>query len=447
MTRLAPSLKSTLLLLSQISALLLSASLSSLAQAQPEYTHSANSAFEEGVAFYIHGGMPSYDHKDDVPLTQTFAIDLSVSWPANKPVFKQLPDGPSTSGPASTLSADRKTWFIVYAGTAYTFSFQSNKWEPVLPGTSFNDERIFAVTDPETGAIYIPYGTGSQTAATMLKVDLGSNSVDSVAMPATNLLRDYYVAWSAALHGLVMFGGVTTSLDDEPSTTMSIYSPQAGWSSATLGGDIPVPRQFGCFKPAYGGSKMVLFGGSRNFGRTLMSDIFILDVATNTWHQGPNATDDGAGREFPSCAVSGHFFIVWAGAKEWLQVVDSVMIYNMRTNQWISKYYPPDSETDYEVGNVPTPSTRSLVAIILGSVFAGLVVLSAIGAALLCWARNKPESHSVEERVGDPYNRSAKPDGRSSEPIDSKETLVIRTDDGPGRSNNPPALSGEPKSE
>ncbi|KAF9956436.1 hypothetical protein BGZ65_002725, partial [Modicella reniformis] len=412
--------------------LILSVSFSHLADAQlsqPSYTYFASSAYEEGEAFYIHGGSVSY--RDDVPLTQTIAVDLSVSWPVNNPVHKRLPDGPIGIGFASTLSADKITWFIVTNGTAYTYSFQSARWDPVLPGIPFSrDLGMHAVTDPDTGLIYIPFGAaGPQNITTMFRVDLDSNKVDNVAMPATDLLDDYCVAWSATLKSLVIFGGRTTNHDDEPSTKMSVYNPQAGWSSATLGGDVPVPRQYGCFEPAYGGSKMVLFGGSRDFGRTLFNDIFILDVTTNTWRQGPNATDMEAARELASCAVSGHFFIVWGGAKEWMHAVESVMVYNMRTNHWISNYYPPDSSTDYESSEVPSADTRSHVAIILGSVFAGLVVLSAIGATILCWTRNTPEpySTSTNEKAGDPYSRSAKHDGVPTEIIDSKETLVIRT--------------------
>ncbi|KAG0236367.1 hypothetical protein B0O80DRAFT_495003 [Mortierella sp. GBAus27b] len=440
------SLKSTLLLLSQLSALILCSSSAAHAQTfQPRYTYSANSAFNEGDAFYIHGGSTSY--QDNAPLTQTLAIDLSVSWPADKPAYKQLPDGPISSGSASTLSADKMTWFIVSNGTAYTYSFQSANWNAALPGTPFSDNpSLYAVTDPDTGLIYVPFGiSGPQSNTTMLRIDLGNNRIDNVLMPTTDLLDGYYVAWSAALKGLVIFGGVATSLADEPSTKMSIYNPQTGWSSATLGGDVPVPRQYSCFKPAYEGSKMVLFGGSRQNGTILQNDIFILDVATNTWRQGPSATNFGAAREYPSCAVSGHLFIVWAGAVELLHAAESVLIYNMRTDQWISKYYPPDFAKEYQGGEVPSASKRSVVAIALGSVFAGLVVLSAIGASILCWARNKPEprSTSTEERGGNPYGQHSGPNGVSPRLVDSKKTLVIQEDNDRTQSN-PPALN-EPK--
>jgi hypothetical protein len=52
-------------------------------------------------------------------------------------------------------------------------------------------------------------------------------------------------------------------------------------------GYVPTARKQACIAPAYGGAKMVLFGGSFTSIKTnILSDIYVLDVASITWAKG-----------------------------------------------------------------------------------------------------------------------------------------------------------------
>lgn len=58
---------------------------------------------------------------------------------------------------------------------------------------------------------------------------------------------------------------------------------------------------------AYGGAKMVVFGG--RFGGSISGSIYILDVASMTWSEGQSSQP----RTGMVCSVSGDYFIAWGG--------------------------------------------------------------------------------------------------------------------------------------
>ena len=62
---------------------------------------------------------------------------------------------------------------------------------------------------------------------------------------------------------------------------------------------------------AYGGSKMILFGGS-TISRRSLGSIYILDMKTLSWMKGPDV-DPSQNRSGMACAVAGDNFVAWGG--------------------------------------------------------------------------------------------------------------------------------------
>ncbi|KAF9344725.1 hypothetical protein BGX34_005396, partial [Mortierella sp. NVP85] len=97
---------------------------------------------QEGQGLYVLGDL------------QNFMIDLSVSWNASNPVYKKLNTGPEAGGCAMTNNGDL---FTVFQGRGYIYNVKLGLWKSfqnihfaTTPSSSG------AVSDPETGIIYIP---------------------------------------------------------------------------------------------------------------------------------------------------------------------------------------------------------------------------------------------------------------------------------------------------
>ncbi|KAG0362889.1 hypothetical protein BGX24_005041, partial [Mortierella sp. AD032] len=66
-----------------------------------------------------------------------------------------------------------------------------------------------------------------------------------------------------------------------------------------------------CMVPAYGGTKMILFGGAGLDG-VAKAGIYILDVRTREWTEG-KAVGPAQARTNMACAVAGDSFLAWGG--------------------------------------------------------------------------------------------------------------------------------------
>ncbi|KAI1319167.1 hypothetical protein EDD11_004810 [Mortierella claussenii] len=316
----------------------------------PSPTCRPTNAFVENEALYVQGGQFTFAG----PVQQTFLIDLSVPWSTKDPAYKHLNEAGSPPTIAtSTITADGKNWFMLVDSSAYLFNFQSQKWKqfmlsftPITPGA---ENRTFdgLVTDPETGLIYIPNGILRRLANAMVRYNVTDNTFTSFTMQATRAPETrYYVAWSKVLRSMLFLGGAAADGQGIPFTSMNVYSPTNGWSFPSLNGTAPVGRPGACFVPAYGGTKMVLFGGEPPGNRSTgpRTDIFVLDVETWSWIQGPDVATE-MGRAAPACAVSGDYFIAWGGCGFNLNGISGTLVFNLRTLSWTNNYVPPPKPT------------------------------------------------------------------------------------------------------
>jgi hypothetical protein len=309
------------------------------------------SLFVEGQAFYMLGG---FTHPDG---TGNFMLDLSVPWNASDPVYKELKSGPKIDGHGCGM-ANTGELFVLSTGTAFVYNLKSNSWTVFEhPNLSTGTRGEFAVTDPETGIIYIKDEYVNLSGdSTMYSVDLRTKTVNTskVYFPEQAVKG---VAWSAFLKSVVVVD-----------LHVSLYTPSEGTKSSKgrstflatgPNGDFPTPW---CTAPAYGGAIIVFLGIYTDYVDDKLKDttyVHTLDLNTRTWRKGPlvNARTGDY-----SCAVSGDHFIVWGGMANGT-MTNKVLVFNIKTEKEVSRYIPPPprpTTTTLQPSQTPTQQTNTI---------------------------------------------------------------------------------------
>jgi hypothetical protein len=143
------------------------------------------------------------------------------------------------------------------------------------------------------------------------------------------------------------------------------------------------------------GTTVVTYGGQlRN--DTLLGEIWILDVPTATWSQGPS----GPIRASAACTIAGDQFIIWGGRRGAIvNAVPEMMIYNITSANYITDYTPPAFYKDLKP---PPPLTRTTApwptgettdtatttgGFVAGCVVGGLTATGAIVGLVVYWMR------------------------------------------------------------
>ncbi|KAG0007087.1 hypothetical protein BGZ65_008902 [Modicella reniformis] len=223
--------------------------------------------------------------------------------------------------------------------------------------------------DPETGSMYIPH----VQEGIMARVSLTTKTYDRVAMPPNIHIEESHLhnfAWSTAQRQLIMIEATEGPLGQVKPFNAYSYSVEHGWKniSKRMKGQVPRSRRNSCFVPAYGGSKMILFGGDTIGSLATLSDIYVLDIATLTWTRGTNVAKKGQ-RGDAACAVSNDQFISWGGLNmDTGKIASSTVVYNIKTNRWTKAYIAaPHTPTgtrhgtpeprNYYVASFPTSSS------------------------------------------------------------------------------------------
>ncbi|KAF9122563.1 hypothetical protein BGW39_009651 [Mortierella sp. 14UC] len=379
--------------------------------------------------FYIQGG--SVDPRVTVSSAsvQFYSLDLTLpSWDTSNPPWKALPPptGSTTLAPtfrhSMSVSADHRTLTIFVPngpGLISNFNIDDGSWTPVTtPSPNQSMPVIYgaqAATDPTTGIVYIPPAYPS----TYLSIYAPSTGVVTTApMPPvlTGELSRHSFVWSQVRKTFILFGGVITT------NYFSEYDPITGkWTDLYASGPTPPLRQASCMVPAYNGTKMILFGG-HNSSRPSGGYLFILDVPTLTWNQGPNV-DPSQNRSSMACSVSGDNFIVWGGYK-WdplgsTAVSGTPLIYNIHSGQWTTKF---ERGTHYKLtatsgpGSTPGPGNpppavegsgdggSKINGAAVGGVAGGLVIVLALMFLIVRRRRRRQQEIDSDKVIGIPTN-------------------------------------------
>ncbi|KAG0097976.1 hypothetical protein BGZ93_001503 [Podila epicladia] len=285
----------------------------------PQSTWGSTSVYIEGKAFYVQSGRPN---GVKTWLTQAFFISLNTTWAVASPAYTPMPNGLDGHIYANTLLPDGVTWAAIRNSTYYTYNLSSDLVIPAAyrPAPDANATMRFA---PTTAQIVTPLPRFAD--------------VDG---------HQYYaLAASNSAKAIFYFGGLI--VDDVFDTFARLDYGGSAWSLVAAQGQAPSARAVTCMVAAYGGTKLVLVGGE-GAGKVVLSDIYIYDVATNTWTRGP---DGGASRARAghACAASGDNIVVYGGYININRapVPELTSVFSLKTNTWQQAFVPS--------GPIPTP--------------------------------------------------------------------------------------------
>ncbi|KAF9208693.1 hypothetical protein BGZ59_010493 [Podila verticillata] len=435
---------------------------------QPITTSGASSVFLEGQRMFVSGGTP--DGVGGFSSTnQTFSLDLSSRWDVATPRFAPLPAGPvSDHNIPNTLLTDTTSWLFFSHGQAFIFDTTQQAWRfsaSVSNLAPLESRTLEAVVDPGSGTVMIPGGFTNlgDRYSLMQYTTTEATTPRSAPMPDGLAGVDGYAAvWSTQMKRMLVHGGggdgklsgdlysydpslVVDGSSSLPATTTSTGASSSstslplGWALLAVNQqdglgekEMPSPRRGHCFVPAYGGTKMVLFGGFTTTTATTgsggqqqqqrqlvaSSDIFVFDVATLSWKKlsSSSSSNDSLGRAYAACAVSGDMFVVWGGKARsgeatYMTTTTTVtqnvtFVFNLRLGQFMDQFDPEYTDGSSGAGGVVsenasktgTPST----AAIFGGIIGGLAVIFLLAAVLFTYLkrrREQEESNMTERKL------------------------------------------------
>ncbi|KAI8347737.1 hypothetical protein B0O80DRAFT_465017 [Mortierella sp. GBAus27b] len=164
---------------------------------------------------YIQGGF------DTVASSQFVALDLSTSWPTSAAAWTRLKDGQATTHLAlapmssSVSGAGAKGGLLSVGGLGSnpffsSFDVNSGSWQtlPTVKAPYTYLEGHAAVTDPNTGLVYIVGGYGNSTFNMLSVYDPKSKvTVSASSATAATSLTDVGAVWLNSRNTILTFGG------------------------------------------------------------------------------------------------------------------------------------------------------------------------------------------------------------------------------------------------
>ncbi|KAG0272720.1 hypothetical protein BGZ95_011496 [Linnemannia exigua] len=366
---------------------------------------------------YIIGGMmPLGSDYDKIP--QFMSLDLSIPWNTTLPAWTKLADGPRQSLFPAAFSSDEQILYAFHIrGTTspWQYHVQDDTWQEMTAPLFENTETqgVKAVTDPRTGLIYLAAGSdNSNNHPSPLKqldiYDPVSQTIHSIglldpAKPFPVRLK-YGSVWSKYRNSILYWGG-RYNISDPPgdiaeNVITELSTDSWTWSIMPTKGPAPEVRSFHCMAGNEDGTKVVSYGGQlRN--DTLLGEVWILDVPTTTWSQGPS----GPIRASAACAIAGDLFIIWGGRRGAIvNALPEMMIYNISSSTYITEYQPPAFYKDLRPpppltrtkAPWPTDGTNDPKGLTIGCVVGGLVLVGAI-AGIIITARRRRQRHRLTQ--------------------------------------------------
>ncbi|KAF9577811.1 hypothetical protein BGW38_006739, partial [Lunasporangiospora selenospora] len=323
------------------------------------------STFVEGRLFYI----------TSLGARISMMIDLSVPWSIGNYTYKELtfPRGDFYS---VAFTKDLKTIYGFEDGNmGQKHTIKTNSWEDVLNTTQMlprKPEKMRGdpgtALDPISGNIYFAAGDtninnpgvklGGMTPGEY-ETSEGKRGLFMTALES-DTWREAYFAWSSLWNRIVVFGSTGDSVNTRMTWNTMYITDGRSWNRTNTTGTVPVPRESPCMISVYNGTKIAIFGGSSHEGSQFKSDFYILDLETKVWTQGASAGAGGA-RSRMACASTNDYFIVYGGINSFTEASTQkhLMIYNMRTKEWVEDYTPARYVPPKPVDNTTTTTTNT----------------------------------------------------------------------------------------
>jgi hypothetical protein len=187
--------------------------------AQPSPTYAMSSVLA-GTNFYVIGGkkplVGNASTGQDQTIAQTFALDLSTSWPTASPPWKDLNSRYGFSGGFATSMPDNKTLLLFNTNSSsialFNYNVQSNSWgdQIVVPSGIFAQFSPTPVTDPRTGLTYLATDSVGRV---MNVYNHASNNWSPSQIPSNMLLEQYGAGavYNSARRSIMYLGGFSNA--------------------------------------------------------------------------------------------------------------------------------------------------------------------------------------------------------------------------------------------
>ncbi|KAG9066900.1 hypothetical protein KI688_012812 [Linnemannia hyalina] len=307
-----------------------------------------SSVFVDGRALYVHGGRILQQSSSPAMISTsiTFSLDLSTAWEASQPNFTLMTtEGPTDYLFTSTLILNDNAWIMISNATGSLLRLDRTVdiWSEVTFGANIvsKDKGLAAATDPITGSIYIINGGLENSVKKLFTYNNVLNQYKEIGQTVP-MESGFAASWSVERKRMYIHGGVQGNVLQSVLYEFLPSNDAPLIQSVTTSGDAPTARQGHCMVSAYGGAKMVVFGGFGN-GNTPLGDIYFLESnSTGTkWTKGTNG-DASVARAHTACAVTNDLFVAWGGTQDGVNTVTSniTIVYNLKTNQWQTNYSP-----------------------------------------------------------------------------------------------------------
>ncbi|KAK3804798.1 MAG: hypothetical protein J3R72DRAFT_130096 [Linnemannia gamsii] len=284
---------------------------------------------------YVHRGIKTPAPNQAIEVPQFYSLDLTKSgWDTSNPPWTVLTSHDmALSGDlhSMTVSPDGKTlttWYMrdsknPNAYLAANYSIADNSWT-LVPFSMALEFPQRPATDPTTGTVYIPGGSVNS----MIKYNFAQGQIITEPIPPLvktdfTTLYGYSFVWCQARKSFIFF-----TSDISIKSSFFEYTPSnSQWRLLPAIGFTPPTRNRSCMESAYNGTKIILFGGMATKGGPPVGNIYILDVTSMTWTEGPG----GEGRTLMACSVSGDNFLVWGGKLK--KILCSIWTSNIRAKK------------------------------------------------------------------------------------------------------------------
>ncbi|KAF9580812.1 hypothetical protein BGW38_002393, partial [Lunasporangiospora selenospora] len=311
------------------------------------------SAFEEGKALYVKGGLAVNFQGESQ--AQMFSIDLSIPWSTSSVPYKEITGASPDKLLSATLTKDSKKLVMFGETVSKEYDIKRGTWRDIpVVLSEFTDHRTWSrAMDPNTGKIYAIDGYNpyfeSFRPLQVHEYDPSSGAAQTISMTPgfEHFFNDVQASWNPFTNKMMMF---TKDNLQKRYQYFRTWDQINGWSETITKGTQPFDRNYGSITQAYNGAKLILFGGM--IPGKYLDDIYIFDIATATWTQGTSAGAENA-RYGTVGAVTNDLFVSWGGRNRNGEVTSNiVLIYNLKTNVWQTSYTPSRSLEPTEPGTI-----------------------------------------------------------------------------------------------
>lgn len=285
----------------------------------------------------------------------------------------------------------------------YTYDLKGSYWNR-FQLTNVNVTQKPGVrngVDPNTSLVYFP--TGNNNGLGMFSNEPGKSPLYYSDMPVNLMPEPVFhesFVWSSYQKGFLHYGGRTIS-GNKANPYLHVFLPPYSWGRMDTTGTSPGDVSGHCMVPAYGGSKMIVFGG-HDLDGIAKADIYFFELSTREWTTG-KAADPAQARTNMACVVAGDSFIAWGG-ENGQKIMDNIpIVYDMKNNQWTTQFNRVITATT-TLGVIPSATSNSATltssesktnSAVIGGGIAGAVVVIALVGFLFYRRRNGRQSSNI----------------------------------------------------